>query len=68
MSRLYVELWGGPADGRVVRVYESTEEVHVPMERTKYDNEPVQPVSLRYVLNTDTGRFQFRGVVTNGTR
>lgn len=64
MSRLLVELWGGPADGRVVRVYDSTEEVHIPNE-TSGDTPPDPTIALRYVRD-DSGRFRFQGTVQKG--
>lgn len=49
-GRLYVVLFGGPADGHEARIYESTEEVHI----------PVNGRTERYVRQPD-GVFKYAG-------
>lgn len=57
-AEIFVELFGGPEDGRSVRVYDITEEIHIPITRK---------TCARYLRN-DEGRFQYQGMVENGTK
>lgn len=62
---LYTTLWGGPNDGRIVRIFEETEEVRVPRPTPLGDTrllETLEPEIARYVRDED-GIFRFAGVL-----
>lgn len=62
---LYTTLWGGPSDGRTVRILEDTLEVEVIRDTILGDmqiSETGEPERYLYVRD-DSGIFRFAGLV-----
>lgn len=62
---LYATLWGGPSDGRTVRIFENTREVEVIRDTLLGDmqvDRTGMPERYLYVRD-DSGIFRFAGVL-----